>query len=109
MTQSGATERRIAVILRWGSRVAVALLAAGLLGALAAGGLEASPPLPWSRLARAPWTAAVLQCGLFALLLTPVARVAAAVFGFWSEGDVKHLGISAGVLALLLGGLLYGL
>jgi uncharacterized membrane protein len=46
-----------------------------------------------------------VQLGLIVLILTPVARVAVSVVGFWLEGDRLYVAITAGVLAVLLASL----
>jgi uncharacterized membrane protein len=49
--------------------------------------------------------AALVQVGLVILLLTPVARVAASVVGFFMERDWLYVAITAVVLAVLLASL----
>jgi uncharacterized membrane protein len=49
---------------------------------------------------------AVSQLGLLVLLATPVARVAASVFGFLVEGDRLYTAITSAVLAVLLASIL---
>ena len=46
--------------------------------------------------------AATISLGLLVLLITPVARVIAAMIGFVLEGDRKYALISLGVLAILV-------
>ncbi len=45
---------------------------------------------------------AILDCGLIALMLTPILRVAMAIYQFWREVDVRYAWISTGVLVVLL-------
>ena len=44
----------------------------------------------------------IIQLGLLALIATPVARVAFAIYGFAAEGDRLYVAFSALVLAVLL-------
>ena len=51
----------------------------------------------------------VIQLGLLLLIATPIARVAAAAFGFAFQRDWLYTGIACGVLAILGYGLLSAL
>ncbi len=44
---------------------------------------------------------AILDLGLVALMLTPILRVAMAIYQFWREGDRRYTLVSIGVLAVL--------
>ncbi|MGB0064535.1 MAG: DUF1634 domain-containing protein [Terracidiphilus sp.] len=46
-------------------------------------------------------SAAIIQIGLLLLVLTPVARVAVALVGFFLEGDRLYVGVSLIVLVIL--------
>ena len=48
----------------------------------------------------------LIQLGLFALILTPISRVAMSLFLFLREQDRVFVGITAAVLCILLGGLI---
>ncbi len=50
---------------------------------------------------------ALAQAGLVVLLLTPVARVATSIVGFWLEHDRLYVVITTVVLAILLGSLFF--
>jgi len=50
----------------------------------------------------------VIQLGILALIATPILRVAVSLVGFAMERDVKYVGITALVLALLLYSLIEG-
>ncbi len=100
-------------LLLGGVSVAAALMAAGLLSALAvgwAGSLTGAPPVThevgdFSRILAGladlrPF--AIAQLGLLVLLATPVLRVATSAVAFAFEGDRLYALISALVLAILL-------
>ena len=107
----------VSTVLIVGVSVAAILIAAGFVGSLLVG-WEGS--LVGATGAPAPTTdfsalidnllelrpIALAQAGLLVLLLTPVVRVAASVLAFWLEGDRLYVGITAVVLAILLGSLL---
>lgn len=101
-------ERAIAFILRYGSLLATAIMALGLVllfirGAAAAGRkfprIDPRVLLP-SLLRFDP--AAVTESGVLLLLLTPIFRIAVAVVTFALERDYKYVLISLGVLAVVL-------
>ena len=52
--------------------------------------------------------AAVMQLGVVLLILTPIARVALAMVGFWLEDDRLYTVVSAIVLVILFISLLWG-
>jgi uncharacterized membrane protein len=103
----------IGAVLASGVALSAALIATGFLTALAIGWqgspIGASPghtaptsfgDLPARLAALEPL--AIAQLGLLVLLATPVARVAASVVGFASEGDRLYAAITATVLAILV-------
>ena len=106
----------VSAILLTGVSVAALLLGAALVGSLVvgwegsligAGGATGSPTdfatLIDDLLALRP--IALAQLGLVVLLLTPIARVAVSVVGFWLEGDRLYVAITALVLAILFASL----
>ena len=104
----------VSLVLAVGVAISAALIGTGFLAALAVGwqgSLLGSAPaamaattdfsnLP-ARLASLE-PLAISQLGLFALLATPVTRVAASVVGFALEGDRLYTAITLAVLAILL-------
>jgi len=112
-------ESALGYVLRVGVLLAVlvCVLGAGLLlhqyrGAsgmtlLADQQTRLSPAQVWQQ-ARQGSGAAIILIGLFLLLLTPVLRVLAMVFAFLAERDWLYSVISAGVLAILVFGILFG-
>jgi uncharacterized membrane protein len=52
--------------------------------------------------------AALIQLGVVLLIITPIARVALAMVGFWLEHDRLYTCVSAIVLAILFISLLWG-
>ncbi|MBI5544601.1 MAG: DUF1634 domain-containing protein [Deltaproteobacteria bacterium] len=95
-----------------GTLAAVALLAAGLVLALAHGGIGTlgfpAPHALRAALGTLPGPATLLSWGLLVLVALPAMRVAVALLGFWREGDRLYVVISATVLALLLAGVSVG-
>ncbi len=87
-------ERLVGHVLRGGAAASAALLASGLVVALlhpsAAGTL-------------------LMQAGLIVLLVTPVARVVISVFEYAAVRDWLFRALTAGVLVILLGGLLFAI
>ena len=53
-------------------------------------------------------SAALIQLGVVLLIITPVARVALAMVGFWLEHDRLYTLVSAIVLAILFVSLMWG-
>ena len=51
---------------------------------------------------------AVIQLGVVLLIITPIARVALAMVGFWLERDRLYTAVSAIVLAVLFVSLMWG-
>jgi uncharacterized membrane protein len=51
---------------------------------------------------------AVIQLGVVLLIITPIARVALAMVGFWLEDDRLYTVVSAIVLAILFVSLMWG-
>ncbi len=85
-------ERIVGVVLRTGTLMSTALLAAGLVLSLA------RPPLALGR--------ALTAAGLVILIATPVARVVASVAAYAAERDWTFVALTATVLLILLGSLL---
>jgi uncharacterized membrane protein len=52
--------------------------------------------------------AALIQLGVVLLIITPIARVALAMVGFWLEHDRLYAVVSAIVLAILFVSLIWG-
>ncbi len=111
--------RRLAATLRIGLSIALGILAGSLAVLLARA--PASPAVGWiTTNALLPYLAlgslasglahgapaAYLSLGVYALIATPVVRVAAGFYSFRHQGERGMAAIAAGVLALLLFGLL---
>jgi len=106
-------EERIGVLLRTGVAVAGAVLVLGLAGFFLHGSqggfLQAdllrhgTPPTLRSLAHGDP--VALLPLGILLLILTPILRVAATLVLFAAERDWIFVGITAGVLGILLLGL----
>lgn len=107
-------EERIGVLLRTGVAVAGAVLVLGfaaffLHGSSQGGFLQADllrhgTPPTLRELAHGD-PVALLQLGILLLILTPILRVAATLVLFAAERDWIFVGITAGVLGILLLGL----
>ncbi len=108
----------VSLVLTVGVSVSAALVGGGFMAALAVGwqgsliGATTAPTTATtdfsglvSRLAILE-PAAIAQLGLLTLLATPVARVAASMVAFASEGDRLYAAITAVVLAILLASIL---
>ena len=107
----------VSLILLLGVSLAAVLIAVGFVGAIAvgwsgslagvAGGTVAASTDFGSVAAnlRALRPLGFAQLGLIVLILTPVARVAVSVAGFWLEGDRLYVVITAIVLGILLASL----
>jgi uncharacterized membrane protein len=78
---------RIGYVLRIGNALSTALLALGVLVALAAPAAAAGPLL--------------VDTGLMIVIATPIVRVVVAMIGFAQARDWKFLGMTAAVLAVL--------
>jgi uncharacterized membrane protein len=100
-------------VLIVGVSVSAVLISAGFVGALLVGwegslrgaGQGSEPLTDYERLAAdliALRPIGLAQAGIVALILTPVVRVGASVFGFLLEGDRLYAGITLIVLAILL-------
>jgi len=98
-------QEAIAAVLRYGSLAATLVMALGLALMLARGTGGSLPAyhraqlLP--RLIRLD-AAAVTECGILLLLLTPIFRIIVAAVAFALERDFKYVAISLGVLAVVL-------
>ena len=114
-----STYRRMAGVLRLGLAVALALLAGGLLALLAqssgsdAGGWVHSNPLvgyldpvTFAAGLAAGAPAAYLTLGVYALVATPVVRVATGIAAFAGHGERRMTALTVAVMVLLLFGLL---
>ncbi len=100
-------EARVATILAGGTRVAVALLAAGSV-LLVAGGTSPLAPgwppldfaaLPADLVALRP--AAFIWLGLVATIATPLLRVAASTWGFGRAGEPRLAALGLAVLVVV--------
>jgi uncharacterized membrane protein len=100
----------IALLLRSGTLVAGLLLVAGLVTAAAAGRALQPAGLSPGQLFRleAEWPEILAGAGVFALCLTPIARVALTAGFFVKARERGAALVAAGVLALLLVGLALG-
>ncbi len=87
-------ERILGIVLRAGSLTSTAILALGLLLALAVPSLGAAHT--------------IMRVGLLVLLLTPVARVVASVLEYVNERDWLFALLTFLVLVIILGSLLVG-
>jgi uncharacterized membrane protein len=100
----------IALLLRSGTLLAGLLLVAGLVSAAVAGRALQPAGLSPGQLFRleAEWPELLAGAGVFALCLTPIARVALTA-GFFARARERGAAlVAAGVLALLLVGLALG-
>lgn len=88
-------ERQIGRLLRFGAFAATAVLAAGLVGHIAFPASAAPDP--------------ILRAGLILLMATPVARVVASVIDYVHQRDWLFAALTAAVLVVLLGSLVYGI
>jgi len=92
---TGRLERVLGVVLRAGALTSTALLAAGLLVAMAAPALALGHGLT--------------SVGLIILIATPVARVVVSVADFAAQRDWLFLVLTGAVLLVLCGSLLVAL
>ncbi len=108
----------VSSVLIVGVSISAVLIGAGFLGSLLVGwegsllgeAHGAAASTDFGALAenlRALRPIALAQAGLVVLLLTPVARVATSIVGFWLEHDRLYVGITTVVLAILLGSLFF--
>jgi uncharacterized membrane protein len=88
-------EERIGAVLRLGSRVSTALLAAGVLMLLA--------------MPSAPIGSVLVHAGLIVVLATPLARVALSMIGFAEKRDWPFVLMTLAVLAVLAGSVVAGI
>lgn len=100
-------EHAIAVVLRYGSLAATAIMAAGLVLAIGHGtaGFAVYHRLRLSVLAAGLARlepAALTQGGILLLMLTPIFRIVVAVATFALERDYRYVLVSLGVLAVVL-------
>src|SRR5207253_732904 len=101
-------QEAIAAVLRYGSLASTVVMALGLALMLFR---KTAGPLPayhrirlaqlFPRLIRLD-AAAVTECGILLLLLTPIFRIIVAAVAFALERDFKYVAISLGVLAVVL-------
>jgi uncharacterized membrane protein len=106
-------EARIAHILMIGTLVAVALLAIGCVLLLASGRspLDPYPPLDLGHLAADIGTlqpGGVLWVGLIAVIVTPAARVVAALVGYARSGERGMTVVAALILVVIAVGVVAG-
>jgi uncharacterized membrane protein len=96
--------RSAALVLRWGFRIAAAILAAGLLLALIK---QEDIPTDVERFQDVIPTildgksSGVIELAILAMMSTPVATVLAIVLGFYRIGDRRFAVVSTLVLAVL--------
>jgi uncharacterized membrane protein len=102
-----AIERRIAAILSVGGKLAIGLMAVGVVLLLAAGRSPLEVPWPTMDVRRLPADLVALRpegflwLGLIVTLATPLLRVAASVVGFLAAGERRMAALGAGVLVVL--------
>ena len=101
---AGRLGRRIATLLRTGTLVAVAAVAAGFVIALV-GGDAGAGPRPVTELVGAGGADAVIAAGLLGLTLLPLGVLGLAAVTFGAEGERRYLVSSLVTLALLVAGL----
>ncbi len=105
--------RPVAYTLRVGVAIGAALAAIGL-GIWAAQGFDSSTALSnytLGNIAEAALTgnaSGIVYLGIVVLIATPVVRVMLSLVYFFAEKDVKYVGITAVVLAMLLFALFSG-
>jgi uncharacterized membrane protein len=101
--------RAIAAILRYGSLISTLVMALGLTLMLQRGPVRfslAGHLVSFRTLFPGVihlHAAAIAECGILFLLVTPVFRIIAAGVAFGLERDYKYVFISLGVLAVILG------
>ena len=94
--------------------VAVALLVVGVVLMVAngisplVGGPAFDPALIWEEI-RAGIPTGYLWLGLVVVIATPIVRVAVAAFGYAREGQWRMVGVGAGILAVILVGIVTSL
>ncbi len=110
MSRSDTTTRQaIGWVLQIGAWSATLLMSVGILLLITAAPEELTskyftehPEKVLHEIWIAPSAAAYISAGLFLLVLTPLARLLAAAIGFGKSRDWKFMGISLGVLAVIL-------
>ena len=112
-TSDAGMDGRIARLLRFGTYLAVALIAIGVVLMLATGRspLDVAPAFDPVRLVGdlvGLQPAGFLWLGLVVVLLTPAARVAVSAFGYARVGDQSMALIAGLVLLVILTGVLLG-
>jgi uncharacterized membrane protein len=107
VTPVAQVELRIARILVIGTRVAIAVLAVGVVLLLASGRSPLDPTWPPLHLASIPAGLLALQpeaylwTGLLIVLATPLLRVVASTLGFLETGERLMAALGAAVLVVL--------
>lgn len=87
-------EGTLATALRQGTRIATGVVAAGLLvAAFASSG-------------RATWSMGVVNAGILLFIMLPTARVVLMMLAFLKDRDYRFAAIAAGVLTIIVLGLL---
>ncbi len=110
MSGSDTTTRQaIGWVLQIGAWSATLLMSVGILLLITAAPEEPTskyftehPEKVLHEILIAPSAAAYISAGLLLLVLTPLARLLAAAIGFGKSRDWKFMGISLGVLAVIL-------
>lgn len=111
---TAAIELRVADLLAWATRLAVGLLAVGVVLLLAAGRTPLDAGLPLD-LARIPGDLAALRpdgflwAGVVVAVASPAARVALAAVGFARIGATRRAVLGLAVLAVIAAGVVAGL
>lgn len=101
---SGRLGTRIAMILRTGTLVAVAMVSVGFVLSLVSGG-EGPGARPIGELLAVGGADALTTAGLLVLTLLPLAVLVVAAVTFAAERERRYLLSSLATLALLVGGL----
>lgn len=104
----------IGKILRIGVLTAAAVLIVGLALLLVTGqsgypeGMHPTAPVAILKGVAALKPDAIIMLGLFLLILTPVLRVVVSIYAFMKERDYLYVGITTGVLAILVVSMIIG-
>ena len=113
VARSAGLEGRAALLLRFGTYLAMALIAAGTALMLGAGGspLDVASRLDPGRLVQGMLSLrpdGFLWAGLLVVLVTPAARVALSLLGFAREGERAMAVVAALILMVVVSGVIVG-